>query len=650
MTDIKKSAHSHERPLSFFAYEKQNIKNIINFIKGIKIDTPKDINPFVLAFQTYKNMDSSCKKNLYIMFAIGAMSAILEGVAPYLEMRVFNALPPLISNAPNAITIFIVFWSLLSIAKMLDPVFNNLRFYFRWKIFYKYKQTELTKGFCDIIRKPRPFFKVNSPASLNDMVETITRQKINLLEDILDEVRGIIVLFIVGISLLTVSSKLFFITTITCLLYMEFREYATYLLRNWQNKQRLVKIKVSQVNRDIMANSFIAQDAIKIEHEEKNMKTRMAKDAKISLKVFFAEFKINNISSFIINVILAIFIAIIALNDVVETKEIGRFALIYSATSIFRLRSYQLIQWYKKYILDYRNEIVDTQKQLVTPHALEHKTGGEILTSKDNQIVLKNIRFSYPKIKDVTTLGCEKENIDRGFEVIKGISTTINPGEITVIAGTSGEGKSTLMSLIRHDYDLSSGSIKLGSKDLTTISDESINKQIAFIDQNVHFFDQTLLYNLKYFKENATDEELTNALDSAGLTEDIANLKDGLYHKIGQDGRALSGGQRQRLALARIFLTDRPIMILDEPTTGLDQVLSFKIMKTLKEKAKDKTVLLVTHNPTEIALADRVIVIKNGKIESDGKPFDLIEISPFLKSSLTKQDIISKNKLFSKIA
>ena len=89
-------------------------------------------------------------------------------------------------------------------------------------------------------------------------------------------------------------------------------------------------------------------------------------------------------------------------------------------------------------------------------------------------------------------------------------------------------------------------------------------------------------------------------------------------------------------------------MILDEPTTGLDQVLSFKIMKTLKEKAKDKTVLLVTHNPTEIALADREIIIKNGKIESDGTPLELIETSPFLKSSLTKQDIISKQKLFSK--
>jgi ABC-type multidrug transport system fused ATPase/permease subunit len=380
------------------------------------------------------------------------------------------------------------------------------------------------------------------------------------------------------------------------------------------------------------------------------MRQRMKKDTKASLKLLFADYKMENISSFIVSAVIAFFIATIALHDIIVSKDIGRLALIYSATSVFRWRSYQLILWYKRYLLDNRNEIVDTQKQLITPHALERKTGSKKLTPEDNTINIKDIRFSYPKIKDVTTLGAEKETNERGNEVIKGITTTINPGEITVVAGTSGEGKTTLMSLIRHDYDLTSGSIKLGTKTLTALSDNEINKQIAFVDQNVHFFDQTLLYNLKYFKENASEEELQKALDSAGLTEDILNLKDGVYHRIGQDGRALSGGQRQRLALARIFLTDRPIMILDEPTTGLDQVLSFKVMKTLKEKAKNKTVLLVTHNPTEIALADRVIVIKDGKIESDGTPLDLIETSTFLKSSLTKQDILSKQKLFSKIA
>jgi ATP-binding cassette subfamily B protein len=650
MTDNNKLAHSFERPLSFFAYEKQKIKKFYEFIQGYKIKSQNNINPFVLSFNIYKEMDSICKKNLYLMIAIGIASAMLEGLIPYFEMLVYGSLPAILDNTPKAITTFLLYWVLLNAAKMIEPVFNNLRYCYRDVIKYKYNEAEQTKGFADIIRKPRPFFKVNSPSSLNDMVEKITNNKVELLSDVLDELRGIVVLCITGISVFLISAKLFFVIVVACLIYAEFSGYASYLLRNRENKKRLIKIKVRQTNRDIMANSALVQDALNISNEQICMRQRMKKDTKASLKLLFADYKMENISSFIVSAVIAFFIATIALHDIIVSKDIGRLALIYSATSVFRWRSYQLILWYKRYLLDNRNEIVDTQKQLITPHALERKTGSKKLTPEDNTINIKDIRFSYPKIKDVTTLGAEKETNERGNEVIKGITTTINPGEITVVAGTSGEGKTTLMSLIRHDYDLTSGSIKLGTKTLTALSDNEINKQIAFVDQNVHFFDQTLLYNLKYFKENASEEELQKALDSAGLTEDILNLKDGVYHRIGQDGSALSGGQRQRLALARIFLTDRPIMILDEPTTGLDQVLSFKVMKTLKEKAKNKTVLLVTHNPTEIALADRVIVIKNGQIESDGTPLDLIETSPFLKSSLTKQDILSKQKLFSKIA
>ena len=126
----------------------------------------------------------------------------------------------------------------------------------------------------------------------------------------------------------------------------------------------------------------------------------------------------------------------------------------------------------------------------------------------------------------------------------------------------------------------------------------------------------------------------------------IAKFEEGLDYKIGINGNKLSGGQRQRLALARTLLTNRPIVIMDEPTTGLDQVLSFQVMKSLKELAKHKTVLLVTHNPTEIALADRVLIIKDKHVVADGEPLHLVTHSEFLKSAMTKQDVLSKRELF----
>ena len=136
------------------------------------------------------------------------------------------------------------------------------------------------------------------------------------------------------------------------------------------------------------------------------------------------------------------------------------------------------------------------------------------------------------------------------------------------------------------------------------------------------------------------------ACRKAGFDKDVEKFKDDLSHRIGQDGAKLSGGQQQRLALARAFLTDKPIVIMDEPTTGLDGQLSLKVMKALKDMAKEKTVIMVTHNPAEVALSDRVVVVEKGKISADGKPQDLIKSNEFLRSFLTKEDIKTKRRLY----
>ena len=177
------------------------------------------------------------------MIAIGIASAMLEGLIPYFEMLVYGSLPAILDNTPKAITTFLLYWVLLNAAKMIEPVFNNLRYCYRDVIKYKYNEAEQTKGFADIIRKPRPFFKVNSPSSLNDMVEKITNNKVELLSDVLDELRGIVVLCITGISVFLVSAKLFFVIVVACLIYAEFSGYASYLLRNRENKKKTNKDK-----------------------------------------------------------------------------------------------------------------------------------------------------------------------------------------------------------------------------------------------------------------------------------------------------------------------------------------------------------------------------------------------------------------------
>ena len=649
MTHIKSSkSNSKNNFIGFFKFEKERIIKLYNFLKRINTkDEDKEISSFSLVIKSYKEISPQCKSIFHKYILTSFLSGVAEGLIPVASMLVYNALPAVATGSKSAILIFILCYSIRKLRDFLGEFLIAKLFYNQQKLNEAVLSTNLASNYINIVNKPRAFFTINNPATLSSISSRLNTAISNILRDVIEMIREFIIAFMALFSLFFISAKFVVLFTFISILYIEISSYMQKIKRVVMQKNQIIKSHTDKQNRDTLQNSPLIQDALSQNKEYKNILSRNNKVFKVLIKEFNLKIMNESTLRIISDLLFSSIVCVFAIRDIIETGDIGRFSLIATATNSIRMRFRSYAYTYIN-ILEALNNYLDASKLLHTPLALERKTGPQKLTTKDNTITLKDVRFSYPKIKDITTFGAEKEDVERGNDVIKGISTTINSGKITVIAGTSGEGKTTLMSLIRHDYELTSGLIKLGNKDLTTLKDEEINKQIAFIDQNVHFFDQTLLYNLKYFKENASIEELNNALDSAGLTEDISNFKEGLFHRIGQDGRALSGGQRQRLALARIFLTNRPIMILDEPTTGLDQVLSFKIMKTLKEKAKDKTVLLVTHNPTEIALADRVIIIKNGKIESDGTPLELIETSPFLKSSLTKQDIISKQKLFSK--
>jgi ATP-binding cassette subfamily B protein len=647
MTNLNKSK-SHFQ--SFLLFEKERLIRLYNFIKRInKKDENKEISSISLVIKSYKEIMPQCKSLFHKYILTSLLSGIAEGVIPITSMLIYNSLPAVATGSKSAILVFVMFYALYKLRDVLGEFFIAKMFINVQKMEEAIRLTNLETNYISIVNKPRAFFTINNPSTLSSISLRLNTAIYNILRDAVGIAREFVIVLISLFSLFVISAKFVILFFFISLLYMEISAYMQTIKRVVMQKNQIMRTHTDKQNRDTLQNSPLIQDALSQNREYRAILNRNNKLFKVLVKEFYINIMNESVLRIISDVLFSSIVCIFAIYDIIKTGDIGRFALIATATTGVRMRFRGYAYLYIS-IIEARNNYIDANKLLRTPHALERKTGNEKLTPKDNQISINNIRFSYPKIKDITTFGIEKKNIERDFDVIKGITTSINPGEVTVVAGTSGEGKTTLMSLIRHDYDLTSGSIKLGTKTLTALSDNEINKQIAFVDQNVHFFDQTLLYNLKYFKENASEEELQKALDSAGLTEDILNLKDGVYHRIGQDGSALSGGQRQRLALARIFLTDRPIMILDEPTTGLDQVLSFKVMKTLKEKAKNKTVLLVTHNPTEIALADRVIVIKDGQIESDGTPLDLIETSPFLKSSLTKQDILSKQKLFSKIA
>lgn len=197
----------------------------------------------------------------------------------------------------------------------------------------------------------------------------------------------------------------------------------------------------------------------------------------------------------------------------------------------------------------------------------------------------------------------------RKKNVLEHINFQIRKGEHVAIIGKSGSGKSTLIKLMAGILIPTEGKILLSGIDLKKIELSSLYKSIGFVMQDSLLFNDTIEENLRYGKEEASMEEIYNACHKAGIYDDIKKMPEGLKTVIGERGEKLSGGQRQRLILARLFLQDKEILVIDEGTSGLDQKTENIVFDSLRAIQKDKTVIVVTHKEESLVWFDKIIKI-----------------------------------------
>jgi ATP-binding cassette, subfamily B, bacterial len=245
---------------------------------------------------------------------------------------------------------------------------------------------------------------------------------------------------------------------------------------------------------------------------------------------------------------------------------------------------------------------------LLLPHELRDHPEAESLVRSGAAIAFENISFRYPG----------------GAKVFERFGLRLNPGQRVGLVGQSGGGKSTVFALLQRFYDVESGRITIDGQDISRVTQLSLREAISVVPQDISLFHRSIRENIRYGRPNASDDDVLRAAIAARC-DFVEALPEGLDTMVGDRGVKLSGGQRQRIAIARAFLKDAPIVLLDEATASLDGESEEAIREALGRLMRGRTVIAIAHRLSTLRHFDRVVVLKAGKVIEDGPPERLMQ-------------------------
>lgn len=374
-------------------------------------------------------------------------------------------------------------------------------------------------------------------------------------------------------------------------------------------------------------NSELFQETIELQQEissfnqadkvKKKLYKKMEESERIHLKVEVLPMLAVGISSSLSYISLAVVLAV------------GIQLLIHNEISLLYLIGYLIGAIKVKELFDVSREGM-TEMSYIEPAIVRIKE-------------IKNAALQEGKDTDLSSYDIEFKNVSFAYnkdaKVLKDVSFTAKQGEVTALVGISGSGKTSVLRLISRLYDYDTGSILIDGKDIKNISTESLFKNVSIVFQDVTLFNTSIMENIRLGRESATDEEVKEAARLANCMDFIEKLPDGFNTLIGENGAELSGGERQRISIARAFLKDAPVLILDEISASLDVDNEKKIQDSLNKLIKDKTVIIISHRLKSIENVNKIVVIDEGVVETSGNHDELI------KDSKVYKNLIEKTKL-----
>ena len=374
-------------------------------------------------------------------------------------------------------------------------------------------------------------------------------------------------------------------------------------------------------------NSELFQETIELQQEissfnqadkvKKNLYEKMEESERIHLNVEIVPMLAVGISSSLSYISLAVVLAV------------GIQLLIHNEISLLYLIGYLIGAIKVKELFDVSREGM-TEMSYIEPAIVRIKE-------------IKNAALQEGKDTDLSSYDIEFKNVSFAYnedaKVLKDVSFTAKQGEVTALVGISGSGKTSVLRLISRLYDYDTGSILIDGKDIKNISTESLFKNVSIVFQDVTLFNTSIMENIRLGRESATDDEVKEAARLANCMDFIEKLPDGFNTLIGENGAELSGGERQRISIARAFLKDAPVLILDEISASLDVDNEKKIQDSLNKLIKDKTVIIISHRLKSIENVNKIVVIDEGVVETSGNHDEL------MKDSKVYKNLIEKTKL-----
>ena len=264
------------------------------------------------------------------------------------------------------------------------------------------------------------------------------------------------------------------------------------------------------------------------------------------------------------------------------------------------------------------------------------------LKAKHPKIEFKDVSFSYPRAEEISLASLESaakpETIQSG-EVLRSLSFTAEPGTLTALVGPSGAGKTTISALLPRLYDVTTGAIEIDGHDIRDLTLESLRGAIGVVMQDAHLFHETIAENLRYAKNDATEDEMRLACESAQIWNLIKSLPNGLDTMVGERGHRLSGGEKQRLAIARLLLKSPAVVILDEATAHLDSENEALVQAALQSALKGRTSIVIAHRLSTVRDADQILVLEKGQIVERGKHDELVARAGLYADLYNRQDL-----------